>query len=112
MTGVAGPRPLLHRTVLVTALLGAVWLGFAGWSAWSGARKLAAAGLTGETGRLHVEVTLDFPPEAFHMTYFQALGRLIEVRGRTVYLMDVDAADVRGLARRYWVEAVRPWRGI
>ena len=39
------------------------------------------------------------------------LGRLIEVRGETAYLMDVRVEDARSLAREYWVKDIKPWPG-
>jgi hypothetical protein len=42
----------------------------------------------------------------------QGIGRLIEVRGNSVLLMDVAPDDIVALARDYWVADVRPWAGI
>lgn len=106
-------RPILrHRAVVVTTLLLLAWGAFRGWSDWSGAQKLTAAKLAqAKNGRLHVEVTLHFAPEAFHMMLFQSVGRLIEVRRDTAYLMDVRVEDARSLARQYWVREIQPWQG-
>ncbi len=82
------------------------------WSQWSGAQKLPAAKLDqARQGRLHLAVTLNFAPEAFHMMLFQSAGRLIEVRGATAYLMDVPVEEARTLARQYWVREIQPWQG-
>ena len=54
---------------------------------------------------------LRFPPEAFHVTRMQQIGRVIEVRGASVFLMDVRRPAARELARQYWVADVRRWPG-
>jgi hypothetical protein len=105
-------RLLSHRAVAVTLALLVVWGVFSAWSAWAGARKLTREELAGSRGgRLHVQVTLDFAPEAFHMMLLQSMGRLIEVKGETAYLMDVPVEEARSLARRYWVRDIAPWQG-
>jgi hypothetical protein len=81
------------------------------WGAWSGRQKLTAEELAGPGDRLHFEVVLRFPPEAFHVTRMQEIGRVIEVRGASVFLMDVRRAAARELARQYWVADVRRWPG-
>ncbi|HWT82284.1 MAG TPA: hypothetical protein VN648_26160 [Candidatus Methylomirabilis sp.] len=106
------PRVLRYRAVAVTAALFLAWGAFSMWAAWSGWRKLTEAGLaTARGGSIHVAVTLDFAPEAFHMMLFQSIGRLIEVKGKTAYLMDVRMEDARRLASEYWVKELRPWPG-
>lgn len=103
---------LRHRAVVVTALLLLAWGAFYLWGEWSGAQKLTASRLAQEKqGRLHLTVTLNFAPEAFHMMRFQSAGRLIEVRGATAYLMDVPIEEARSLARQYWVREIQPWQG-
>lgn len=106
-------RPVLcHRAVVVTTLLLLAWGAFRVWSDWAGSQRLTAGELAqAKSGRLHVEVTLNFAPEAFHMMLFQSVGRLIEVRRDTAYLMDVRVQDARSLARQYWVREIRPWQG-
>ena len=52
-----------------------------------------------------------FAPEAFHLTRIQDIGRVIEVRGSSIFVMDVKAPDARALARNYWVAGVKPWKG-
>ena len=51
-------------------------------------------------------VTLGFPPEDFHVRLFQGYGVVSGVRGTTVLLNRVDPADVRRLARYYWVRRI------
>ena len=112
MTSATSRGVLRHRSVVITVLLLVIWGAFLAWSSWVGGQKLSAADFaSAREGRLHIAVTLDFAPEAFHMEIFQEIGRLIEVRGETAYLMDVKGADARWLARRYWIKAIRPWPG-
>jgi len=101
-----------QRPVVVTALLLAAWLTFQAWAWWSGGAKLRAAGLDHAAGQVHVEVVLGITPEPFHMAIFQDAGRLIAVRGSSVFVMDVPPDRLRSLAAHYWVRAVRPWAGI
>jgi hypothetical protein len=68
-------------------------------------------GLSLRAGRNHFAVTLDFAPEGFHVTRLQAIGRVIEVRERTVYMMDVDTAAMRDIAANFWVREVATWPG-
>jgi hypothetical protein len=103
---------LCHRAVVATAALLLTWGAFSSWESWTGAQKLTTADLaSAKGGRLHIAVTARFAPEAFHMMIFQSIGRLIEVRGETAYLMDVRVEDARSLAREYWVQDIKPWPG-
>lgn len=72
-------------------------------------RKLGAA--VAVAGPASYRIVLDFPPERFHQTRLQEAGRLVEVRDRTVYMMDVAPAALRRIAGEYWVAAVEPWDG-
>ncbi len=112
MTGARLRRILCHRSVVATLALLVLWGSYSAWASWRGDQKLPPAVLASvPAGRVHLAVTLDFPPEAFHLEYFQSLGRLIEVRGETVYLMDVSRQHARALAREYWVREVKLWPG-
>jgi hypothetical protein len=100
--------PLL-RPLGATMALCAVALA---WTVWGGmhARGLMD-GLALNAKRNHFAVTLDFAPEGFHVTRLQAIGRVIEVRERTVYMMDVDTAAMRDIAENFWVREVTTWPG-
>ena len=105
-------RALAHpimRPFAATAALFVIW---AGWTVW-GERHAARLmeGLSVGSGKTHFMVILDFPPEGFHVTRLQMIGRVIEVKGATVYLMDVDPAAMRDFATAYWVREVRTWPG-
>lgn len=55
---------------------------------------------------LGVAVVLDFPPEDFHMKYFQAVGTMGGVNGTTVLMRRIMADQVRELARNYWIRRI------
>lgn len=99
--------PALLRPIAATLVVAFVWLGYVAWSSWSGAHKLDAAGIGAVAGHIDVEIVLAFPPESFHLTRMQDIGRLTGVRGRSVFLKDVATADLRALARDYWVSEIR-----
>jgi hypothetical protein len=98
--------PALFRPIAATLVVALIWLGYVAWSSWSGAHKLEAAGIGAAAGRINVEIVLAFPPESFHLTRIQDIGRLTGVRGRSVFLKDVTSADLRALARNYWVREI------
>lgn len=98
------------RPLVVTLLVLLAYGGYEAWLTRGGAVKLTADEITG--ARAHYEVVANFAPEAFHVTRMQAIGRLIEVKGTSVFLMDVDAADARELARNYWISDVKRWKGL
>jgi hypothetical protein len=103
------PRPLLGPLVATAALAGgavAWWLAAAA----GGASKTGAIAAGDPDGRLDVAITLDFPPEAFHVTRAQELGQLVRVDGRTLYLTGVPRRAALSFARHYWVADVQPWR--
>jgi hypothetical protein len=74
-----------------------------------GARKLAALEPVGEA-RGSYAITLDFAPERFHQQVMQERGRVVGVKERTVFIMDVEPAALREIARRYWVASVERWK--
>jgi len=101
-------HPLLQTAAATLAVI--VTIG--AWTAWGrmhAAGLLSAAGVGAAKG--HYVLTLTFAPEGFHVTRLQAIGRLIEVRGTDVFLMDVDPVALRDAATAYWIKEVRPWPG-
>ena len=56
-------------------------------------------------------ITLAFAPERFHRVLLQGKGRLVAVRGHTVYMKDVEPAALRSIASNYWVQSVARWSG-
>ena len=55
---------------------------------------------------LGVAVVLDFPPEEFHMKYFQDLGTMGGVKGTTILMLRIAAGQVRKLAGEYWIQRI------
>jgi hypothetical protein len=101
-------RVLRHRTgrfVVVVALLWAAWETYLAASA---SRRLdpALAGALEAGGLLNVAVTLGFAPEDFHIRVFQGHGIVSGVKGTTVLLNRVPAAEVRKMSRYYWVRRI------
>ena len=103
---------VLLRPIAATLVLALVFFGYHLWLSVTGATKLGEAERPPAGTRAHFEVVVNFPPEAFHITRMQAIGRLIEVKGTSVFLMDVERDDAIGIARNYWVADVKPWRGL
>lgn len=97
-------RPL-YATILVAVVVMAWWA--ASWLA--AQRKLEDLTPLAERGQYRV--TLDFAPERFHQVRLQDAGRLVEVRGNTVFLKDVAPTEIRGVAGEYWVAAIERWDG-
>ena len=103
---------VLLRPIAATLLLVLLYLGYNLWLSAGGAAKLDESERPAPGVRAHFEVLVKFPPEAFHITRMQAIGRLIEVKGTSVFLMDVDRNDAIELARNYWIADLKPWRGL
>lgn len=102
----SGPLATPIRATAILALLAGAWV------AYGEARASRVMGAAGDpSGRGHFIVGLDFAPESFHTVRLQQIGRVIEIRGRDVHMMDVDADKLRLFARAYWVREVRTWPG-
>lgn len=81
-----------------------------GWQVWLSATasgKLADT-IPQDKRRVDVLVTLQFPPERFHIQKFQKLGRVSGSSGNSVQVRGVNRGDLRALARPFWVERVEP----
>ncbi len=99
------PRvPLVATAVVVLLVLLYVGAGHLG-----AARKLAALEPLGEA-RGNYAITLEFAPERFHQQVMQDRGRVVGVKDRTLFMMDVEPADLRDIARRYWVRSIERWK--
>jgi hypothetical protein len=99
---------LRHRTVRFLLLVLALWAGWEAYVVMSAPGRLdgpLGAALDRES-LVNVAVTLGFPPEDFHVRLFQGYGVVSGVRGTTVLLNRVRPADVRRLARYYWVRRI------
>jgi len=99
------PRLPLVAGAVIVAVVAGWWL-----PAWAAAeRKLASLGPLPARGSY--SITLDFAPERFHQQRLQEAGRLVEVRDRTVYMMDVAPQALHAIAGQYWVDRVARWEG-
>jgi hypothetical protein len=98
------------RPLAATLALALAYFGYEAWLDAGGARKLAGIEIPSPKG--HYELRIAFPPEGFHVTRMQAIGRLIEVKGHSVFLMDVEPQDLRARARNYWIVGVARWKGL
>ena len=99
---------LRHRTVRFLIVAGVLWLGWEIYVAVGAPRRLDP-GLAATLEReplVNIAVTLGFAPEDFHIRLFQAHGVVSGVRGTTVLLNRVPSADVRRLARYYWIRSI------
>lgn len=97
--------PAAATALLLTAL-------FVSWLAGQiGAQYKLAALASAPEARGDYRITLAFAPERFHQVLLQEKGRLVEVRGNTVFMKDVDPAALRAIAKNYWVESVARWGG-
>jgi len=66
------------------------------------------AGLAGESEKVNVLITLPFAPERFHVQRFQTYGRVSGTQENAVEVRGVKRADLKSLARPYWVRRVEP----
>jgi hypothetical protein len=92
--------PATATAVLLIALV-AYWL-----AGLIGAQHKLAAIEPPPSARGDYRITLAFAPERFHQVLLQEKGRLVEVRGNTVFMKDVDPAALRLVVREYWVGEV------
>lgn len=94
------------RGKVVIAVVAAI----VGWQVWLSvaAPGKIAEGIPTDTRRVSVLVTLDFPPERFHIQKFQRLGRVSGTSGNSVQVRGVNRADLTALARPFWVRRVEP----
>ena len=81
-----------------------------GWQVWlsAAAGGKVAEGIPEDTRRVDLLVTLAFPPERFHIQKFQKLGRVSGTKENSVQVRGVNRADLKALARPFWVLRVEP----
>jgi hypothetical protein len=96
--------PLVATAVLLVALA-LYWLV----AIIAGERKLA--NIEHAPPRGNYRIVLDFAPERFHQLLLQDRGRLVEVQGNAVFMMDVTPPALRDIAQCYWVRSVEAWAG-
>lgn len=109
---VAGPRRAARRSLAQLAcgvlLLIAIIAGPDLYGRVTGGDRLDPR-LAGTRGVAHVEVTMGFAPQGFHLRTLQRLGVFGgKVGERGVRLFNVRPAGLDRLRRLYWVESIRP----
>lgn len=95
-----------RRDIRFLAFVFAVLALFYGYGYATGPSKLTGRltdRLASDSERANIVVTTRFPPEAFHMSIYQELGRVGGTNGNDALLYRVRSADVRALSRQYWV---------
>jgi len=102
---------LLFRPVAITLALLFAALAWQVWMMAQGGAKLPEDQRPAPGMRANYEVLLPFAPESFHQTRLQAIGRLVKVEQRSVFLRDVAREDAIALSRQYWVAGMRRWSG-
>jgi hypothetical protein len=92
-----------------TRVLLAVAAAYIAWEIWL---TIAAPGklvdLTAAGDRVNILVTLSFPPERFHVQLLQGYGRVSGTEDNAVEVRGVKRADLKSIARPYWVRRVEP----
>jgi len=87
----------------------AVVVSYVGWQTWlTLAAPVKIAGFPSGAERVNILVTLSFPPERFHVQAFQAFGRVSGTQDNAIEVRNVKRADLKTLARPYWVRRVEP----
>jgi hypothetical protein len=83
---------------------------YLGWQLWLtlAAPAKVAPGFTAERPRANILVTLPFPPERFHVLYFQRYGRVSGTQDNSIEVRGVRQTDLTAVARPYWVRRVEP----
>ena len=104
-----GKRLVEHPTVRFLALAGALLAAYHGYLYVTGPSRMTdrlRARLTESPATVNVLVTAKFPPEEFHIRLFQQVGNMRGVEGSTAKLYTVTPANVRYIARHYWIRAI------
>jgi hypothetical protein len=85
----------------------ATYVVFQAWLSLMASGKITE-GFDPDRPRLNVLVTLSFPPERFHVLFFQRHGRVSGTDGNTIEVRGVPRAEMTRVARPYWVRRVEP----
>lgn len=98
-----------HPTVRFLALALAVLAVYHGYLYLAGPSRMTdrlRARLTEAPATVDVLVTAKFPPEEFHIRLLQQVGTMHGVQDSTAKLAGVTPANVRYVARHYWVRQI------
>jgi hypothetical protein len=101
-------HPLFRPFAITLALL----LATLAWQLWmvvQGSAKLPEEQRPVAGTHANYEVLFPFAPESFHQMRLQAIGRLVKVEERSVFLKEVSREDAIALSRQYWVVGMRRW---
>ena len=109
MLPAAFPRWVEHPTVRFLALVLALLAAYHGYLLFTSSFRMTdtlRARLGEHPQTVDVLVTAKFPPEEFHIRLFQQVGNMRGVEGSTAKLHGVTPANVRYLARHYWISTI------
>ena len=100
---------IVPRSVRGRIALGALvaYLAWQGWLSAAAPSKIAS-GFNADAEKVNILVTLPFPPERFHLLVFQRHGRVSGTQNNTVEVRGVRSAELKSVARPYWVSRVEP----
>ena len=98
-----------HPTARFLALAFALLAAYHGYLSFTAPTRMTdrlRARLDANPATVDVHVTAKFPPEEFHIRLFQQVGNMRGVEGSTAKLYTVTPANVRYIARHYWIRAI------
>ena len=98
-----------HPTARFLALAVALLTAYHAWLYVTGPARMTdrlRARLDANPATVDVLVTAKFPPEEFHIRLLQQVGNMRGVEGSTAKLYTVTPANVRYIARHYWIRAI------
>jgi hypothetical protein len=94
------------RFLAVVALYLAIFNGYGYFTGPSRISDRLQQALDTGAARVNIVVTAKFPPEEFHLGIYQDVGAMRGSKGNTSTLFRVKRADVRALARHYWIDRI------
>ena len=99
-----------HTTVRFLLAVVLILGGYAAYGWITAPRRIAPAlqARLAQGGYADIAVVLPFAPEQFHMNLFQQVGTVRGVRGDTVLIGRVPAAEVWRIAQYYWIRRIDP----
>jgi hypothetical protein len=103
-----------HKTVRFLMVAGLLLGGYVGYGVLTAPGRIAPAlrARLAQGGYADIAVVLPFAPEQFHLNMFQQIGTVRGVKGTTVLIARVPVAEVRRLARYYWITRIEPLTAV